>query len=477
MIKSLLSDFQNTNKEKFNEELIYMRNEENDNMLQFFTNLFSSLGVPNITFKECKIIHDEFEQRQYTGSIKSQSIEESRLDLIVADFVLEIDGESKEYRFLQYFPKIRDDFFFDIIGNRYFSIYQISDKTFYATSKAVYLKTLLMPLGLKFDNGSFKSMGGRTIKGLELKLDIFRQKSINDVKNLFLFYLIEYQENALDYLLNYKEDNLGFFSEVYEEIEGYDAYQIKKDFYFYFSTKYLDKPEYVNLIVTIALSLKGTRKTPSTLFTDLNYLKKRIISSTNPNVAKADKAIISLKRILDEVTKGTIDLPYEEKENTFAIARYMAWNFNELMRLDTVDLRNRRLRLFEYMVYPLLARFSNSTYRILNSRILDMRKLEGMFSAISINFIVKSLVANELLRYHNSTSTLELFNVALKFSARGPQTLGSNGSGITMKYRGIHPSYVGTVGLTMASASDPGITGVLTPLTKNVKNLSFQFVE
>jgi hypothetical protein len=39
---------------------------------------------------------------------------------------------------------------FELIGNRYFCIYQINDKNFYATPKALYLKTLLMPLGIKF---------------------------------------------------------------------------------------------------------------------------------------------------------------------------------------------------------------------------------------------------------------------------------------------------------------------------------------
>ena len=151
----------------------------------------------------------------------------------------------------------------------------------------------------------------------------------------------------------------------------------------------------------------------------------------------------------------------------------MAWNFHELFELDTVDLRNRRLRLFEYMVYPLLKRLSNSAYRILNSRNISIKRVRNVFTSIPPTEIIKNLVNNELLRYYNATSTLELFSVILRYSARGPQALGNGSTGITLKYRGVHESYVGNVSLSMASASDPGMTGGITPLTKNVSNFRF----
>ena len=187
-LKNFYKNYQDSNPEKFNKELIYMRKDEQDKMADFFYNLFSSLSIPGITFVESKLVTSELEQRDYFPTLKVKPIEESRMNLIVAKFILEAEGEKEEITFLQYFPKLIDDFFFELIGNRYFCIYQINDKNFYATPKALYLKTLLMPLGIKFSKTSFETMNGETISGLEYLLDIFRAKSLSEVKNMFLYY-------------------------------------------------------------------------------------------------------------------------------------------------------------------------------------------------------------------------------------------------------------------------------------------------
>lgn len=473
-----MSAFQDSNPERFNKDLILMREKEQESIEDFFHMLFSSLGIPHITFLSLKVIHDEYEQRSYFPLTKIRTIEESRLSLVVVKFKLDVPNEDpEEYTFLQYFPKLIDDFFFNLIGNRYFSIYQITDKNFYATRKSLFLKTLLMPLGIQFTSYDFESVEGKKFEGLEYRLDIFRSKAADSVKNIFLYYYIEYGEGAFDYVFNYTlgEDDLPnvFITDEYDEYEGYNTFQIRKDFFLYFNLELMEADKnFANLVCSAIASLKGTRKSKDLLFKDTNYFKKKIINTNN--IAKADKAILSMKRILDDVSKNTLDIPDEDKADTFAISRYMAWNFHELFELDTVDLVNRRLRLFEYMVYPLLKRLSNSTYRILNSRNITLKRVRSVFTSIPPTEIIKNLVNNELLRYYNATSTLELFSVALRYSARGPQALGSASAGITLKYRGVHPSYVGTVGLNMASASDPGMTGTLTPLTTNIENFTFK---
>lgn len=472
-------NFQESNPERFNEDLIFMRKEETSLCDVFFKNLFSSLSIPGVTFVESEIVTNELEQVKYLPPVTLRSIEESRLDLVRAKFILEAEGEKKEYEFLQYFPKLVDDFFFELIGNRYYCIYQLNDKNFYSTSKALYLKTLLMPLGIKFSKFSFETTKGNDVSGLEYLLDIFRAKSLSEVKNMFLYFFIEYGEEAIDYIFNYKvkegEEPLVFFEDTLEDYEGFDSYQVRKDFFIYFKENLLEEdPNFKNLVCTLVASLKGVRKSKEALFEDVNYLKKRILGTTNPNTAKADKAMLSLKRILDKVTIDKLKhLPEEEKEDTFAIVRYMTWNFSTLFQLDTVDLANRRLRLFEYMVYPLLTKLSDATYRILNSRNVTMKRLTGVFSTIHPYFIVKNLVNNELLRYYNATSTLELFTTVLRYSSKGPQALGSSGQGVAIKYRAVHPSYVGVFGLTMSSADEPGLTGTFCPLTKKIQNFEF----
>lgn len=48
-----------------------------------------------------------------------------------------------------------------------------------------------------------------------------------------------------------------------------------------------------------------------------------------------------------------------------------------------------------------------------------------------------------------------------------PQSLSEGGKTVSMKYRGLHPSFVGRLSLTATSASDPGLTGVMVPFMKS----------
>lgn len=467
--------FQDCNPEKFNEDLIYMRKIET--IEEYFEDIFQSLKIPGIKYLSCDTITDESKH----GDIVPRThkiIEESRVDLISAKFRITLGEESKEVSINLFFPKLIDDFFFHLAGNRYFALYQIADKNFYATKDAVYLKTLLMPLGIKSGNISFETVSGSLYGGRELNLDFFKSRNSNvEAKNLLFYYFVEKGvEDTIDYFFN-KDGEVPnvFLGYELEEYDGYETIQVRKDLFIHFKKPARsitnESQNYLNIICTLYSALKSVRNVTS--ITEELYWKKKILNSTNTtNISKADKAIISLKRVLDERTKRNLALPAEYIEDTFSIVKWMCFNYEALFTIDTVDVYNRRLRLFEYMLYPLLTKFSDASYRILNSRNMTLKKLETVFSNIRPNFLLKHLINNELLRYSNSTSTLEIFSVVLRFSARGPQALGGGG-GILLKYRGLHPSYVGNIGLNMASAGDPGITGTLSPLSKNIKDMRF----
>jgi hypothetical protein len=468
--------FQDANPEKFNEDLIYMRKIET--IEDYFKDIFRSLKIPGITYLSCDTITDESKHADIVPR-HNKAVEESRVDLISAKFFLELGEESKEVTLNLFFPKLIDDFFFYLAGNRYFALYQIADKNFYGTKDTVYLKTLLMPLGIKSANSSFEAVSGNTYGGREYTLDFFKSRGSSnaELKNLFYFFFVEKGVDAtIDYFFNDDGDTPNvFLGYELEEYEDYDCIQVRKDLYIHFRIPAVsitnDSQNYLSLLCTLNTALKSVRNVSS--ITEELYWKKKILNSTNTtNISKADKAIVSLKRVLDERTKRNLNLPAEFTEDTFATIKWMCFNYEALFNIDTVDVYNRRLRLFEYMLYPLLTKFSDASYRILNSRNMTLKKLETVFSNIRPNFLLKNLINNELLRYSNSTSTLEVFSVILRFSARGPQALGGGG-GILLKYRGLHPSYVGNIGLNMASASDPGITGTLSPLSKNIKDMQF----
>ena len=58
--------------------------------------------------------------------------------------------------------------------------------------------------------------------------------------------------------------------------------------------------------------------------------------------------------------------------------------------------------------------------------------------------------------YDNSVNDLDMF-VALKFTINGIGSIGQNNSNtIGVKYRGLHPSYIGRLDLNSSSSSEPG---------------------
>jgi hypothetical protein len=57
----------------------------------------------------------------------------------------------------------------------------------------------------------------------------------------------------------------------------------------------------------------------------------------------------------------------------------MMREYRTLVQVDGMDVRNKRIRVAEYLIHPLLLKFSESTYRLLNSKNLTFRGLVGVF--------------------------------------------------------------------------------------------------
>ena len=127
----LYKEYQQQNPEQFSEDLIYIRHKEDVD--SYFSDLFTTLNsIPGITFLDMERISEE-KCSEYIQK-RNISIEESRLDLIEARLKIEWEGEKKEVKLHLFIPKLVDDFFFVLNGNRYYAILQIADKNFSALS-------------------------------------------------------------------------------------------------------------------------------------------------------------------------------------------------------------------------------------------------------------------------------------------------------------------------------------------------------
>lgn len=58
---------------------------------------------------------------------------------------------------------------------------------------------------------------------------------------------------------------------------------------------------------------------------------------------------------------------------------------------------------------------------------------------------------------------MNLFSAFLKYTFRGPQSLSKT---VSVEQRDLHPSYTGRLSLIAASASDPGLSGTISPFVE-----------
>jgi len=394
------------------------------------------------------------------------SLEESRLDSLTLKFRIEGGtGVNHKIEIIEkelYFPKLIDNYYFILNGSRYYPIHQIIDASTYHTAKSLTLKTLLMPIVLKNNPIEFIDSEEREYKGKFYILDLFKYKV-----NILNYFFAHMGVSKTIEFFGYTEDQMGVVKsdEIDYTIEGYRFFNISESICLYVSDEVFNTELGIDIIGGI-IDLSTPKLTIDKL-DNIDYWKKRIGSifskNTNAQMEKADKILLSFQRILDNRTKQILRVPEKDKVDTFSIVRWMIQNYTELSKQDNMSLDNKRLRVNEYLLHPLLIKFSNNTYRLLNSKTVSFSQLKSIFNNISPGFIIKKLITNELLRYHNAVNTIDLYTSALKWSARGPQSMAEGGKSISIRYRGIHHSYIGRLGLTASSAGDPGMSGTFTP--------------
>jgi len=458
----------------FNDGLIRWR--RTDDVKGYLEDVFKALEVvEGIKLSRVRIERDE---SKFPLDLCHNDIEESRLDLALIDFTLTCGDQTENLTLRLFLPKLLDDLFFRLNGSLYFPILQLVDRGTYVTRKSFTLKTLLMPLVFRTDQRgkapTLAAIPQEESEGMLFVLDIFRQK----VNVMHYLYAAKGLNGALDFLG--ATDNLVVVATAEVDAEAAAEYTIyaapplrggktaplavaAKKSWLEASGKWGE-----SLALTVAASLEGvsveqaTEDDPKTWRRRLGRL---FTQNSNSYEDKAGRILVSLERVLDRRTQKNLDhVAPDDKADVYCILRWMMREYETLSKEDNMDVRNKRIRLSEYLIHPLLMNFSEKTYRLLNSRQVTFKQLQGIFRNVNPYFVVKRLVNNDLLRYSNLVNQADLFGVALRYTTRGPQSMGDRGQGdVNLRFRGHHPSYVGRIALAAASASDPGVSGTLTP--------------
>ena len=195
------------------------------------------------------------------------------------------------------------------------------------------------------------------------------------------------------------------------------------------------------------------------------WLKTLGAAFRNASVDKGLSALDSLEYIYDNITRESIRLPDNMKENIYQVLRWLLCDFSALRAKDNTDVSIKKMRIAEYIAHFYATKLTKGIYRI-----TDLGKKVKLKQIISAVYTSPMYIINGIINMSNLVSYVDMVSdndaiAALKFTYKGISGLGEDGSSVQPIYRFVDPSVLGILDPDTSSNSDPGMTGLICPLT------------
>lgn len=348
-----------------------------------------------------------------------------------------------------------------IKGKPYYLIYQMLEKSTYTSSNSVTLKSL-MPIAVKRNIVEAEDVNGNHYNLPAYYVFVFRKEIL-----ILLFYMSKGLRYTLDFLNVSNE--ISFSAKMPKNTDDKIIFQLSTKCFLSVEKESFEKYPYIQSVVGGFVTMCTNRVTMEQLEDTKQWIKR----IANPdNYEKGYGILKYFNRLLDETTKKVIKVPEYHKENIYTLLRWMMQEFNELRLKDNCDLKNKRLRCNEYIASLLTAEFSRRLNRIISmgnkvtiDNIKELFKFPG-------DIIIQKLHTSGILRFDDTVNDMNFWS-RLKYTNKGPHSLGGrNANNIGIRYRDLHPSFLGEIDVLVCGNSDPGTSGVLSPFAK-IKGLYF----
>ena len=391
-------------------------------------------------------------------------------------------------------PRYVNKYYFRIQGNYYCPMFQIVDGSTYnnATSnskiQSITLKTPFMPIKVyKEYNSLTDCIDGTTHRCVLFTSYVFTKKTdaIKFILGRFGYYgTQEFLELDGIYVTQYREDENGKPIPIMNP-ENYYHFASDVVSSSTSSTKEKKKENYERIMVVVGKRLFDKDNiTQSFVYTILKNVKKleHYTDMFDPRYwnrslggdflsATLDKGIPvldSFESIYDLKTRASIRLPMEDKADSYRILRWMMREFNFLRAKDNLDVSTKRPRMAdEYLAAVYAMKLSRGIYRITDKgKNITFKDVTRVID-IAPNYILKNINSTNLVDYVNLVNDNDA-ELALAYTYKGISGLGDQGGGtaVPLIYRSVHPSHLGKIDLDSSSASDPGLSGTISPMAK-----------
>lgn len=470
-MKKFIQHYYNENEDRINFSL--MTRENDDDLIEYLVSSCKSLEVLKyVKFLGYEYTDDETKidlnyymttrkKSKKKNDTKYMYLQDSRYGELTLKFQLTCKDDTCLLTKKLLVPVADENGYYTIKGKKYFLLYQLVESSTYTTRQSLILKSL-MPVSIKRNHKTFKDTDGNEYTAPTYVIFVFRKEV-----DILLFYFAKIGvKKALQYfsvgkIINFVESEEDKENNIYFNINSKMLIEVNKHFF--------QKHQYVQSIVFMILSICSNRLQFENLENKSYWVEK--IGSMNVTNAynyyeKGMNTLTFFDRMLDETTKKIIKVHDENKKNIYSVVRWMIQNYNELKKKDNLNLNNKRLRCNEYIASLLTKAFSDRVNRIIalgNKANID--KVKEIFKFPG-DIIMQQLYKSGLLRYDDKINDMDFFS-KFKFTLKGPNALGNkNDNTISVKLRGIHPSYIGKIDINVCGNSDPGTSGVITPFCK-----------
>lgn len=193
----------------------------------------------------------------------------------------------------------------------------------------------------------------------------------------------------------------------------------------------------------------------------------------NDSIDKGLFVLDSIDGIYDIITHDELHLPEDCKGNIYQILRWIMREFNYLKQKDNVDVTIKRLRLSEYIAHVYATKVSKGIHRV-----SDMGKRVTLKSVIRAIYTSPMYVINNIITMSNLIAYRDLVNdndatLALKYTYKGISGLGEDGSAVQPLYKYVDASHAGILDLDASTESDPGMSGIICPMSNLYNKNSF----
>lgn len=469
-MKDFLREYKNINEERMNFSL--MNRDYDDDLNDFIANSCKSLEVLSyIKFLGYRYVDDERKidlndyittrkkSRKKTG-IKYMHMQDSRYVELQLRFKVSCKDEEDIITKKLLIPVANKDGYYTIKGKKYFLMYQLVDASTYTTRQNLTLKSL-MPVTVKRSTSSYADIDGNEHEAPVYTVYIFRKEV-----DILLLYFSKFGVSRT--LEAFGVHTVMGFTEKPNDPERNIYFPISSKVFLGVDRYFFEKFQYVQSVAMMILrkDVVSNRLNIEDLEDKEHWVSKLGSMSTTTTYNYYEKGLNTLTffdRMLDENTKRILKIAPQNKRSIYTVIRWMIQNFNELRKKDNLDLVNKRLRCNEYIAALLTKAFSDRLNRIIASgKNVDIKKVKDIFKFPG-DIIMQELYKSGLLRYDDKINDMDFFS-KLRFTLKGPNALGSkNENNISIKYRGLHPSYLGRIDINVCGTSDPGSSGLLTP--------------